>query len=88
MIHDGNNYSCAYDALFTILFNIWATNPEKWKKKFQHSNLYLSTLHDGFQEYLRGLSTLEAARDGVQALCMRIILFFFHLHTQVVVSLH
>ena len=29
---DGNNYSCAYDALFTILFKIWATKPKKWKK--------------------------------------------------------
>jgi hypothetical protein len=65
---DGNNYSCAYDALFTILFNIWAENPKKWKQIFQHSNLYLSTLHNGFQEYLRGLSTLEAARDGVRTL--------------------
>jgi hypothetical protein len=65
---DGNNYSCAYDALFTILFKIWAANTKKWKKVFQHSNLYLSTLHDGFQKYLRGLSTLEAACDGVQTL--------------------
>ena len=38
------------------------------KIKFQHSNLYLSTLHDGFQKYIRGLSTLEAARDGVRTL--------------------
>ena len=45
---DGNNYSCAYDALFTILFNVWAANPKKWKQIFQHSNLYLSTLHGGF----------------------------------------
>ena len=29
---DENNYSCAYDALFTILFSIWATKPKKWKK--------------------------------------------------------
>ena len=28
---DGDNYSCAYDALFTILFNIWVSNPKKWK---------------------------------------------------------
>jgi len=27
---DGNNYSCAYDALFTILFNIRAENPKKY----------------------------------------------------------
>jgi hypothetical protein len=26
---DGDNYACAYDALFTILFNIWAANPKK-----------------------------------------------------------
>ena len=30
---DGNNYSCAYDALFTILFNIWTVKPKKWKEK-------------------------------------------------------
>jgi hypothetical protein len=65
---DGNNYSCAYDALFAILFNIWATKPKKWKKIFQESNQYLSMLHDGFQKYLRGVSTLEAARDNVRAL--------------------
>ena len=29
---DGNDYSCAYDALFTILFNIWATKPKKMEK--------------------------------------------------------
>ena len=29
---DGNNYSCAYDALFTILFNIWTTKPKKMEK--------------------------------------------------------
>src|SRR5882762_3038593 len=38
------------------------------KKVFQDSNQYLSTLHDGFQKYLRGVSTLDAACDGVQAL--------------------
>ena len=65
---DGDNYSCAYDALFTILFNIWATKSKKWKKIFQESNQYLSTLHNGFQKYLRGVSTIEAACDSVQTL--------------------
>jgi hypothetical protein len=41
---------------------------KKWKKIFQESNQYLSTLHDGFQKYLRGVSTLEAACDSVRAL--------------------
>ena len=65
---DGNNYSCAYDALFSILFNIWTTKPKKWKTIFQESNQYLDTLHDGFQKYLRGVDTLEAAHDSVRAL--------------------
>ncbi|KIM73593.1 hypothetical protein PILCRDRAFT_80959, partial [Piloderma croceum F 1598] len=66
---DGNNYSCAYDALFTILFNIWATKLKKMEeKKFQESNQYLVTLHDGFQKYLRVVSTLETARDSVRTL--------------------
>jgi hypothetical protein len=26
LIWDGNNYTCAYDALFTILYKIWSTN--------------------------------------------------------------
>ena len=51
---DGDNYSCAYDALFSILFNIWVSNPKKWKKIFKDSNEYLSTLHDGFPKYLTG----------------------------------
>jgi hypothetical protein len=65
---DENNYSCAYDALFTILFNIWAAKSNKWKKIFQESNQYLSTLHDGFQQYLKGVNTLETARDSVRTL--------------------
>jgi hypothetical protein len=65
---DGDNYSCAYDALFTILFNIWESNPKKWKKTFKDSNEYLSTLHDGFQKYLRGVSTFEVACDDVRTL--------------------
>ena len=30
IIWDGENYSCAYDALFTVLWNIWLAGPTKW----------------------------------------------------------
>jgi hypothetical protein len=36
---DENNYSCAYDVLFTILFNLWSANPKKWKKKNSKSQI-------------------------------------------------
>ena len=42
--------------------------PKNGKKVFQDSNQYLSILHDGFQKYLRGVSTLEAACDSVRTL--------------------
>jgi hypothetical protein len=34
-ILDSENYSCAYDALFTILLSIWTENCSQWKKKIQ-----------------------------------------------------
>jgi hypothetical protein len=45
---DENNYSCAYDALFTILFNIWETNPKKWRKKYSKTpiNIFLHCMMD------------------------------------------
>ncbi|THU83190.1 hypothetical protein K435DRAFT_689995, partial [Dendrothele bispora CBS 962.96] len=30
MIWDSNNWSCPYDAIFTILFNLWQEDPGKW----------------------------------------------------------
>ena len=38
------------------------------EKIFKKSNQYLSTLHDGFQKYLSGVSTLGATYDGVWTL--------------------
>jgi hypothetical protein len=57
---DGENYSCAYDALFAILYDVWAYKPKKWKKTFKDSNEYLSALHNGFQAYLKSEDTLES----------------------------
>src|ERR1700685_2064546 len=30
LIWDGDNYSCAYDALLTILYEIWSTDTKAW----------------------------------------------------------
>jgi len=65
---DGEHYSCAYDALFTILFSICVSKSKKWRKIFKDSNQYLSTLHDGFQKYLSGVCNLETGRDTVHIL--------------------
>jgi hypothetical protein len=65
---DGENYSCAYDALFTILYDIWSSKPTQWKTFFKDSNPYLTALHDGFYKYHVGTDSLESARDYVRNL--------------------
>jgi len=32
LMWNSQNYSCAYDALFTMLLSIWHENPSKMKK--------------------------------------------------------
>ena len=32
LIWDGENYSCAYDALFTVLFEIWSSDTRLWTR--------------------------------------------------------
>ncbi|KAF9455634.1 hypothetical protein BDZ94DRAFT_617638, partial [Collybia nuda] len=65
---DGDNYSCSYDSLFSILYDIWQGNPEKWTESFQNiNNIYLGVLAEGFLEVQTGKS-LENVRDNVRQL--------------------
>jgi hypothetical protein len=64
---DENNYSCAYDSFFGILYQVWASNSEKWTENFRQINeQYLGLLASGFQQVLHGGTSLELARDEVR----------------------
>jgi hypothetical protein len=63
---DKDNWSCAYDSLFSILYNIWAESPEKWTKRFKSiGNIHLSSLTDGFKMVKLHMS-LENVRDNIR----------------------
>jgi hypothetical protein len=50
---DGDNYSCAYDAFFSILWNIWIDDPERWTENFEWINEeYLGLLAFNFNQVL------------------------------------
>ena len=50
---DSTDYSCSYDALFGILYNIWIQNPDKWYSEFNYINKdYLGVLAHGFSKVL------------------------------------
>jgi hypothetical protein len=68
LVWDGDNYSCAYDALLTVLLSIWTQNPSKWKKRFKDMNRVMNVLATGFCRASQDQGTLESARNKVRCL--------------------
>jgi hypothetical protein len=61
---DGNNYSCGYDSLLVILFDIWKDNPVVWSGVFRDMNRHCALLSQGFDNILKGTRTFEQVRDN------------------------
>ncbi|KAJ7112340.1 hypothetical protein C8R44DRAFT_632156 [Mycena epipterygia] len=66
LVWDAINYSCGYDALFTILFNVWKGNPTKWHQSFNAKNEMMKTLSNGFFQSTNQVVALELVRDQVR----------------------
>ena len=67
-IWDNQNYSCPYDSLFTILYNLWLENSIKWTEIFTGINHYTETLANGFTQVQEETLSLEEARNIVRDL--------------------
>ena len=67
LIWDHVNYSCAYNTLFTVLYNIWIENPSIWARRFVDISDNMSTLSNTFMSVVLDEISLEAARDTVRA---------------------
>ena len=67
LIWNGDNYSCAYDALFTILYEIWSIDTKVWTRRFKEINqCHLKSVSVCFKKYMNGLASLETARDTIR----------------------
>ena len=67
LIWDGDNYSCVYDALFTVLYEIWSTDTKVWTKRFKEINQHhLKSLSVCFKKYMNGQASFETARDTIR----------------------
>jgi hypothetical protein len=67
IVWDNVNYSCAYDSLFVIIYNIWFQNPPIWSKHLKSIGTeYLGALVHGFAQVLERSSSIEAVRDDVR----------------------
>jgi hypothetical protein len=67
-IWDGENYSCAYDSVLTILLSVWAHDHSKWTRRFKDTNRIMRVLATGFLRVEEGTGSLESARNKVRKL--------------------
>jgi len=66
LVWDGDNYSCAYDALFTILYEIWSTDTKTWKIRFKEINQHhLKSLSACFKKYMNGQANCEYSEPSI-----------------------
>jgi hypothetical protein len=60
--------SCAYDALFTIMYSMWTDNQSPTYLQYAEHNVYWNRLHTSFQEVAAGRIGLDKARDRTRQL--------------------
>ncbi|KAF8962225.1 hypothetical protein BDZ97DRAFT_1611458, partial [Flammula alnicola] len=66
LIWDADNYSCAYDSIFTVLHSIWLRDTRVWQRRLGDISSNLELLSRGFEQALNNESTLEMARNRVR----------------------
>jgi len=67
LVWDSDNYSCAYDALFTVLYELWSTDTNTWTRRFKKINQHhLKSLSVCFKKYMNGQASFETARDTIR----------------------
>ena len=65
LIWDSDDHSCAYDALFTILGDIWVYNPTLWTHEFSLMSSFANKLGLGFQQVSLKQKDFEDARNSI-----------------------
>jgi len=68
LIWDSADHSCAYDALFTVLGDIWVYNPTMWTREFGLMSSFANKLGIGYQQVSLKQKNFEDARNSVRNL--------------------
>ena len=68
LIWDSHDYSCAYDAVFTILGDIWIYDPTMWTRELGLMSSFANKLSLGFQQVSLMKKSYEDARDSIRNL--------------------
>lgn len=65
-VWDSVNYSCAYDAMVSPVYNVWQDHGAKWSDRFERIGQFAHILAKGFESAHRGTTRLETARDSMR----------------------
>ena len=71
LLWDSVNWSCGYDSLFVILYNLWTCNPNEWARLLLHNSVFMKKLVTGFDNVSKNRMTLENCRDIVRKMLYR-----------------
>ena len=63
LVWDRHDYSCAYDFILVILYDLWKDNSQAWSTLFESMNDHLSLLSHGFVEIENATVSFEQVRD-------------------------
>jgi hypothetical protein len=66
LMWDGINYSCAYDALLTVIHSIWQQDPIKWSDRLSEVSPNMKLLTDGFNAMEETHITFERLRNNIR----------------------
>ena len=64
---DENDYSCAYDSLFTVLHHIWIEDQTKHRAYFENGTQWIQFLHSRFILLSKGSCTFESVRNQLRS---------------------
>jgi hypothetical protein len=65
---DQDDYSCAYDSLFTVLYHIWTKGQSKHREYFEKGTHWFQILHTHFISLLNETCTFESVRDQLRTI--------------------
>ena len=65
LIWDGENYSWAYDSLFSIIWNIWLEDPIKWTRRFSRMSEMGLVMTQGFADIQEEKVSVERIRNNI-----------------------
>lgn len=63
---DNRDYSCGYDSLFVIIYNVWKSNVAQLSHKLPRCSSWMSKLCEEFAKMDEGTQTFEEAQDHIQ----------------------